>query len=329
MPTVKSQLARRSSSTPDGATGTPHISVIICAFTERRWSDLKAAFESCQAQTCPPTQVIVVIDHNEELAKLAGAQLHGAVVMRNTGKQGLSGARNSGVAAANGEIVAFLDDDAVAEPDWLEKLVEQYRDPATIAAGGWVDPSWQMKVPDHWPHEFDWVVGCSYDGLPRENAPTRNMIGANMSFRREVLRSVGGFRNDLGRVGRTPLGCEETELCIRALQRFPESRIMHTPHARVHHTVPLERVSLKYFRRRCYAEGISKANIVRYVGHSDGLASERKHATQVLPRAAGRDLVRSVTQRNFALFGQAAMIVLGLALTLSGYIVGTLRSRHN
>ena len=105
----------------------PSVSVIICAYTERRWCDLAAAVRSAADQSVAPLEVIVVSDHNVELLERARRELPEALVLYNDEQRGLSGARNSGVRAARGEVLAFLDDDAAAARDWLEHLLAPYR----------------------------------------------------------------------------------------------------------------------------------------------------------------------------------------------------------
>src|SRR3954465_12365327 len=92
------------------------ISVIICAYTEERWNDLVAAVESVVVQTLPAKKIIIVVDHNPGLFKRVQEQLTGTIVVENTEACGLRGARNSGIAVAQEQIIAFLDDDAVATP---------------------------------------------------------------------------------------------------------------------------------------------------------------------------------------------------------------------
>src|SRR4029453_16604472 len=91
--------------------------------------------------------------------------------------------------------------------------------------------------------------------------PIRNFMGANMSFRRDALVDVGGFSTGLGRVGSTPLGCEETELCIRLASPHREGVLLYEPQALVRHHVPSSRATWGYFRSRCYHEGLSKAEV--------------------------------------------------------------------
>jgi glycosyltransferase involved in cell wall biosynthesis len=187
----------------------------MCAYTERRWSDIVAAVASVAAQRHRPGELLLVIDHNDALAERAARELAEVTVVRNVHARGLSGARNTGVKLAAGEVIAFLDDDAAARPDWLERLLAPYRDPSVAAVGGAAFPLWPtgaerpVVLPagrGGGPGELDWVVGCSYAGQPVGQAEVRNLMGCNMSFRREVFARVGGFSEGIGRIGSTPLG---------------------------------------------------------------------------------------------------------------------------
>ena len=144
-------------------------------------------------------------------------------------RRGLSGARNTGLESACGEVIVFLDDDAAADEDWLQHLLAPYAQPTVIGVGGLVVPNWSSGPPPWFPAEFGWVVGCSYEGLPVRLESVRNPIGANMSFRRKPLAAANGFETTVGRVGTRPVGCEETEAAIRLCRRHPEAMIMHQP----------------------------------------------------------------------------------------------------
>ena len=280
-------------------------SVIICAYTEDRWDDLIASVESVKLQTLPPREIIVVIDHNPGLLKRVQEQVPGVVVVENTQARGLSGARNSGIAVAQSRIITFLDDDAMAAPGWLMSLSEAFTDPQVLGSGGPVIPLWLEGEPAWLPEEFNWVVGCTYRGMPITSKTIRNPIGANMSFRREVFEAVGGFRSEIGRVGIRPLGCEETELCIRIRQRWPERSFLYQPRASVFHRVPGSRTCWRYFCSRCYSEGISKAFVSQYVGAKDSLASERIYTFRTLPQGVLYGVIDALFQRISAdLHGQ-------------------------
>lgn len=303
-------------------------SVVICAYTERRWRDLVAAVESLRKQTLLPSEVIIVVDHNPVLLDLVQRELTDVIAVENQEEHGLSGARNSGIAVATGDVIVFLDDDAVAEPNWLEMLTRGYADERVIGIGGSSKPMWQGDQPAWLPEEFYWVVGCSYRGLPATTATVRNLIGCNMSFRREVFDAVGGFRNGIGRVDTRPLGCEETELCIRTSQLWPDKIMLYEPEARIHHRVPQNRAQWSYFFARCYSEGLAKASVSRFVGAKDGLASEWKYSLQTLPQGVIRGVVDAALSRDPSGLARAGAIVAGLTVTTAGYVVGRVSSSN-
>jgi glucosyl-dolichyl phosphate glucuronosyltransferase len=149
----------------------------------------------------------------------------------------------------------------------------------------------------------------------------RNLIGANMSFRRQVFEHVGGFRNGLGRLGARPMGCEETEFCIRACRHGSQQTLLYQPRARVHHRVPAHRARWTYFCSRCYAEGLSKALVSEFVGAKDGLASERMYTLRILPSGVVRGLADTL-KGDFGGLGRAAAIIAGLSMTTAGYALG-------
>lgn len=301
------------------------VSVVVCSYTGERWSDLVAAIGSLELQTVSAYEIIVVTDHSFELLVRVGQELPGVVGAASTRARGLSGARNTGIELTRGEIIAFLDDDAAATPTWLAELAAAFDDPHVLGVSGPAIPAWPAGARPAWfPAEFDWVVGCSYVGLPATTAPVRNLMGCNMALRREVFDAIGGFREGLGRVGRTPLGCEETELCIRASRHFPDGRFLYEPRVVVEHRVAGERASWGYFRRRCYAEGRSKAHVALLVGPGRALASERSYAAATLPVGVARGMRDAVLGREPGGLARAGAIVMGLAFTTAGYVQGRL-----
>ncbi len=298
------------------------VAVVLCAFAEARWNDLVRAIASVQRQERPARELIVVIDHNPTLLSRVRTEFPALTAVENQFAVGLSGARNTGLANTRSSVIAFLDDDAVAREDWLGLLEAEYRDQRVMGVGGAVEPVWEGRRPSWFPPEFDWVVGCSYRGLPVAVAAVRNLLGCNMSFRREVFDSVGGFRTGIGRVGTRPVGCEETELCIRAQQVWPNRLYLYQPAATVFHHVPAKRETWHYYRSRCFAEGLSKASVTRLVGSGQGLAAERNHALRTLPAGVLRDLAGLVRHGDFSYLGRACATVAGLGFTTAGFLAG-------
>lgn len=304
-------------------------SVIICAYTEDRWEHICAAVESVRKQSLPALETILVVDHNSGLYKRLVAEMPDVVVVENSEARGLSGARNTGIALAKGEIIAFLDDDAVADADWLKFFDQVFDDTAVVGVGGLTLPNWQTARPRWLPREFDWVIGCNYLGMPGPGTPVRNLLGGNMSYRREVFDLVeGGFRSGIGRTaGKSrPLGCEETEFCIRLHQRSPEAVLVMEHGSKIWHYIPDARCRVSYLVSRCYAEGLSKAQVSASVGSGDGLSAERGYVTRALPLGVARGIA-DLLRGDVSGLSRAGAIVLGLGVTVAGFAVGSLRSR--
>ena len=154
--------------------GTASVSVVICVYDAVRWDAIRRAVASLEVQTHPVGEVIVVVDHNR-ISSPASRVRSGVVAIENSNDRGLSGARNSGAAVAHGEFVAFLDDDAAAAPDWVERLVAACDGDSVLGAGGRSLPRWLELKPSWFPEEFLWVVGCTYRGLPEQTARVRNI----------------------------------------------------------------------------------------------------------------------------------------------------------
>lgn len=301
---------------------------MIPAYTMDRWSTLVTAVESVEKQTLQPDEVIVVIDYNEELKSRATETFKNVRVIANRSSKGVSGARNSAVAIASGEIIACLDDDAYAEPDWLEQLTLPMTNPKVAGVGGWILPHWPKKKPEWFPETFYWILGCSYAGLPETGAQIRNAIGANMAIRRRVFELVGGFTEGIGRLNLNPLGCEETEIAIRYTTSFPDERFVMTRNAVVSQFVPEARLTWHYFWSRSWSEGLSKAAIAHLVGSNSGLAAERQHVTRAIPREAAQSLRSLFTQPRTGAT-RLALILAGTTCAAAGFVWGKFVVRQN
>ena len=211
-------------------------------------------------------------------------------MVANADHGGIAGARNTALATAVGDVVAFLDDDARPEQDWLERLSAAYDDPRSRSWAAGSSPPGTTQRPAHLPPELDWVVGCSHRGRPTLRADVRNVTGASISLRRDLIARVGGFDERVSRKDKGLATCDDTEFCIRVRQQVPGSRIVMEPAAVVHHRVTPHRSTWAYLRARSFAEGESKAQVASIVGQSDATSDERRYVLNVLPRALAREL---------------------------------------
>ena len=235
--------------------------MVISTYSKDRLRYLLDCIASLKKQSLKPDEIILVLDPYPDLVEFYESRLLEDVRVVTSQKRGLSNARNAGVRSAKGEILAFIDDDAVADENWLENLVKDYEDTNVVGVGGLIKPLWEDGYPAWFPEELNWIVGCSYKGLPECKASVRNPIGCNMSFRKDVFEKVGYFRSDVGRFGKRLLAGEEPEFSVRILKKNPLSKIVYDPSAVVFHRVNRGRVSFRYLFKRSFYEGVSKALI--------------------------------------------------------------------
>lgn len=236
------------------------VSVIVSTYTKERLKDVERCIESLENQSRKPDEIILVLDPDEDLVKFYKENIKNYdVIIEVADDFGLSNARNKGIDTSSGDLMAFIDDDAWADKDWLKNLLENFKFEDVWVAGGKVVPAFDKKRPRWLPEEIDWIVGCTYKGLPERKAEVRNPIGANMIFRREAFEVAGKFKAEIGRYGKKLLGSEEAELCLRLKKLKPNVKIIYDPSAVVYHRVPDSRTKIGYALRRAYYEGFSKA----------------------------------------------------------------------
>ena len=306
-----------------GNGASPSISVVICSHDLARFDEVVEAVRSIERQTYPALETMVVVDHNQPLyERLRATFPAGVTVLENDGPQGAPSSKNTGALIANGDVVAFLDDDAIAADDWLEEIANAHRThPEILGVGGWTEPAWERAQPRWFPIEFGWVVGASYRGLPPAGGQIRNTTGGNMSVDRRAYIEAGGFDVTLGKVG-VRSEPEDTELCIRIGNLHPERRWIFWPAARIHHKVPLERESFRYFLTRCRYEGLGKAALTAIAGSRRGLSSERSYALRIVSSGIALRLAQSLRSRERSPIAQAVVLVVGLAVTTAGFAEG-------
>ncbi|HET8654392.1 MAG TPA: glycosyltransferase [Longimicrobiaceae bacterium] len=245
------------------------ISAIVC--THNRKEYLRKSLASLAAQTLPVEDYeIIAVDNasSDGTGELVQREYSHIENLRYVYEPvlGLSRARNTGFETARSEYVAFLDDDAVAEPDWLEMIVRALAgaDESVVCVGGRVDPIWEADRPE-W--LADALLPC-LSVLDRGPSPVvlpenQHFVGANMAFRRSVLASIGGFSTNLGRKGGNLLSNEESLLRRRLIRSG--YHCLYYPAARVGHHVPADRLSRKWFARRLFWQGISRGVMVRHL----------------------------------------------------------------
>lgn len=315
------------------------VTAIIPAYTMDRWELLRRAVASARNQTLPPIEVIVSIDNNDELLDacrlsfasegegvpvrvISGeflheerdlsihAQAHGARRRFGAGQ-----ARNVAAAEAKGEILVFLDDDAEAEPTWIEEMVKPYADGRVLAVGGAPHPNYATKRPRWFPRQFDWVFGCFYDGMPTATGPFARLIGANMSVRADALMRIGGFHS---------IDFDDMDMCHRIAALGGYASVVFTPSAVVRHRVPADRVSWHYFWRRCFYVNMSKVETHRGMGSASSLAPEIAFVVRTMTVGVIRE-AQMMFRGDWHAVLRIGAILVGVASAAAGNAVGRMR----
>lgn len=324
---------------PDPVISLPHeglrVAVVIPAYTMARWDLLVRMVESARTQTVPVETVVVVIDNNEDLlerarrewnevrspqvlvipnrydADLQRVSIHEAA-HGSRRRFGAGSARNTAAEAVDADVIVFTDDDARAEPDWIERLLEVFASPSVVAAGGPPIAEYETARPAWYPGNFNWVFGCAYDGMPTTIQPFRRLICNNMGVRRTAFEAVGGFLDS---------DFDDLNLGTRLIARFGIENVVYTPHAVVHHFVPAERVTWKYFWRRCYFVNREKVRVFHNMGTSSNLTAERRFVLDALTRQTTLTLRQLARGDINGLYALGAMLI-GIGLAGMGHLRG-------
>lgn len=307
------------------------VSVIISAYSKSRLQTLRKCIASLERQSFKPTEIILVLDPRQDLVDFYKSHMPSGIKILKSPRFGLSEARNAGIRNSTGEIVVFIDDDATADGNWLRKLMANYDDASVVGAGGFISPAFEDKRPIWLPEELDWIVGCSYRGLPQQRSLVRNPIGCNMSFRRLVFEKAGFFKTGIGRFGKRLLAGEEAELSTRVLSKVPDAKIMYDPSAIVYHTVPKSRTILRYALLRSFYEGLSKAIIIADSGsnvdeESFKLSSENLYVDYLLRVSIPSRIRKFYKMKNLI---QLIAMLLSTASVYGGFLIGVSRSRRS
>jgi GT2 family glycosyltransferase len=239
------------------------VTVAIC--TRNRAELLSSAIESVLDQLRPANAELLIVDNGSSDGT---RELVDTFVRRRKdvfylfeGVPGLSRARNAALERSKAGVVAYLDDDAVADPGWLEGVRGAFADPHVDAAGGpvrlgftEVAPPW-LVVPSH---AASMLGALDFGAHERDLQPPQGPYGCNMAVRTESALRVGAFDPRLGHNATSLGAAEETELFMRLHKAG--GRIRWTPDMGITHVVPATRTTLRYLLRRGFVVGRGQAS---------------------------------------------------------------------
>jgi glycosyltransferase involved in cell wall biosynthesis len=228
------------------------ISVILCTYN--RCDSLAKALASVAVSELPDNidwEVLVVDNNSRDQTRqvaqdFCGRNRHIRYLFES--KQGKSNALNLAIRESRGDVLAFMDDDVTVEPDWLRNLTTPLQSGPWSGVGGRILPPKDFSAPPWLTLEGPYKMGGILALFDRGSDPADLDVppfGTNMAFRKIMFDKFGGFRTDLGAPPGNTVRGEDTEFCQRLLNAG--ERIRYEPSAIVHHAVPPERLTEKYF----------------------------------------------------------------------------------
>jgi glycosyltransferase involved in cell wall biosynthesis len=298
------------------------VSVVVCTYAESMYPEFREAAESVLAQSYADVELVVVVDGTDAVYERVQSDLghrDRVVTHCNEENRGLAASRNVGAELASGDVVAFMDDDAVADEDWVERLVDAYEEHDPVAVGGKMVPNWVAGRPRWLPEEFFWLVGVTHRGFADGEGEVRNTNGSNISFRRDVFLDLGGFDPAMGLQGERQLQAEEPEFCSRLYRETGEG-VWYTPDATVAHKVLSHRLQTDWLLQRAFWQGYSKRAMEDLVPDSGG--TERDFLGQLLGEFLPGRLLGLVRSPSVERAEQLVMFVVFTATVGIGYGYG-------
>ena len=244
------------------------VSVVICTYSFDMLDAFREAVDSILNQTYEDVEIVIIVDGNQSLYDRIVDTYQSLTVHLNEENVGLSESRNRGVELATGDVIAFLDDDAVADERWVEALVSVYKKRDVVAVGGKMVGQWVAGKPVFLPEEFYWLVGVTHRGFAEPGQEVRNTFGSNISFRREVFEEIGTFDPELGRRGSLNMQSEETIFCVRMRKQFGHG-VVYNPDAIVAHKIFDYRTEPRWMLERAFWQGYSK-QVMKELIHEGG-----------------------------------------------------------
>jgi glycosyltransferase involved in cell wall biosynthesis len=250
------------------------VDVTVCICTHNRPSYVRDCLEGLRQQTAAPEHFnILIVDSasdaeaSAELAALVPATANARIV--RVEQPGLSLARNAGADAADSDYIAYIDDDAIPEPDWIERILDVAREFRPALIGGRILPRWEAPLPGWWPPKLRGtltIIEAEGQGEYRTSDLPAGMepYGANLIVHLPALRAIGGFGRNSGRVGKALLSDEEVQLAWRlqaaGYSARYDSRIV------VRHQIQAARLTPSWLLSRLYWQGVSTVLTRRQLG---------------------------------------------------------------
>lgn len=242
----------------------PILTIVICTYNRSDW--LPGCLSSLELQCSDGAVEVLIIDNNStdatsSIAKEFCKRLPNfKYIFEST--QGLSHARNRSIKEANGQFVAYIDDDAKAHPDWVNSIIHFFETrPEACGAGGPHHAFSLAPIPPWFPKEYG---SRSLGNKTRKLREGEWIGGMNMAFRKQALTEVGGFDTSIGMNGDKISYGEETHLTLKMLERG--MKVYYCAEMQVDHAIRPDKLKLRWLLHSNFANGYDGVTTFNYKG---------------------------------------------------------------
>jgi glycosyltransferase involved in cell wall biosynthesis len=314
----------------------PLLSVVITSYTMERLDDIYQLLDGIASQSYQNTETIFVAERSRGLEAEIKAyrerkKMDNMCVLFNDGEPGASASRNLGIKAARGDIVAFIDDDAVPFPDWAEEMVKTYRDSSIAGVTGPAFPLWEDESLSWLPREFYWIISCTgwhnWAGI----TGVRNVWLENASFARGCFEAAGYLDTGLGpqdsqggfkwREFAQGTVSEEVEFSLRVRTRL-KKRLVYNPEVKVWHRVRKDRLKTGYIARWSFWMGLSKRKtreLYPHLGDDGDLMGQEHQLLERIMTGLFPGILRDFLTRPLIAWRKLSVTVTALFFVTLGY----------
>jgi len=306
------------------------ISIIVPVGSAQRLKNVTELLESIGEQTYKEIETFLVCDEEKLKQRLLNhiraVGLDKVSVVLNDNSPGASSARNMGAKRANGEILAFLDDDVLLHQTWARELIKTFEDENVAGVTGCTIPLQNGQPVDWLPTEFLWIVGGTYwraKGLVN----VMSASGMNFAIRKWDFKVVGMYNVELGPHSDYPeamnwkrLGGEDSDLVLRIIRR--SKRVIYNPKAKAYHTVRPSSSTMKAIIKRALHVGHNRSVIWRlYRGSIDSTGTERELLLRVL-NAFLPETLSLVMKKPMLAIRRLIISIVVMAAVFVGFFIG-------
>ena len=299
------------------------VSVIICTYSEDMYEHFQEAVESVLDQSYDDVEAVLISDGNEAVYERMQADYGNrsdTIVSMTEENVGVGEARNHGIQLATGDVVAQIDDDAVADSEWVAELVRIYEKTDAIAVGGKMTPEWVAGKPRFLPEEFYWLIGVNHRWFAEPLEEVRNTYASNISFKKNVITQLGGFDPNVGRQGEREIQATESEIGTRLQQQFDQG-VIYNPEAKVAHKIFEYRTRRRWIANRAFWQGYSKRVLETLLPEAT-TDEESEFLRFLVVNAVPRRVSNIIRHRSKVEIEQLIWLILLTGLVGLGYVYG-------